>query len=443
MTQQTPQQYPLAVSNSIEVEEPFKGDLLGRKNLASRLTSYLDRLKAGAVLAIDAKWGDGKTWFGKNWAKQLQEADHRVIFVDAFEQDYVDDPFILIAAEIAQALDNAQEDTHNFREKTAGVMKAILPVGTKVLFNAIGRIALGSADISEDIKDAVESANDSAADMAEKWIEDKLKNYAEEKESLKHFKDALKQMAESQPKPIVIIIDELDRCRPSFAVKLIERIKHFFDVPNVVFVLLINRKQLEEAIRGVYGQGTEASEYLGKFVNFFFQLPKQHLDKYISKKYIERYIDQVFENFHFEITQDTEQFKNRFCSLAIHFNFSLRDIERGVALFAFSLPINELIYSVLPYVIALKISKPDIYQGLIKNEIKAHEMAQSNIASLLEDNNDWFINAIYEWHTAHVSNFKEIGKNFELLKRGFYKFDIDSKGFFNFVAQKIDLPLEL
>ena len=70
-------------------------------------------------------------------------------------------------------------------------------------------------------------------------------------------------------------------------------------------------------------------------------------------------------------------------------------------------------------------------------------MAQSNIASLLEDNNDWFINAIYEWHTAHVSNFKEIGKNFELLKRGFYKFDIDSKGFFNFVAQKIDLPLEL
>ncbi|WP_019864176.1 KAP family P-loop NTPase fold protein [Methylovulum miyakonense] len=370
MNQQTNPQYPLAVSNSIEVEEAFKGDLLGRKNLAIRLTSYLDRLKAGAVLAIDAKWGDGKTWFGKNWAKQLQEADHRVIFIDAFEQDYVDDPFVLIAAEIAQALDNAQEDAHDFREKTAGVMKAILPVGTKVLLNAIGRIALGSADISGDFKDAVESANDSAADMAEKWIEDKLKNYAEEKESLKHFKDALKQMAEAQPKPIVIIIDELDRCRPSFAVKLIERIKHFFDVPNVVFVLLINRKQLEEAIKGVYGQGTEASEYLGKFVNFFFKLPKTHLRSDLTEKYITNFVTEVLNRYRFESSEEKRDFIYNFCTLAAHFNLSLRDIERCIALYAFTHPIDsdENKY-VLPYIITLKIAKQDLFLRLLKGDI--------------------------------------------------------------------------
>jgi hypothetical protein len=47
-------------------QPPFFGDLLSRQHLAASLTLYLDRLKAGAVLAIDAEWGEGKTWFGQN-----------------------------------------------------------------------------------------------------------------------------------------------------------------------------------------------------------------------------------------------------------------------------------------------------------------------------------------------------------------------------------------
>ncbi|MGZ4992286.1 MAG: KAP family P-loop NTPase fold protein [Methylobacter sp.] len=248
MNQQINRSYLLSTSNSnLKIEEAFKGDKLGRINLGDRLTGYLDRLRAGAVLAIDAQWGDGKTWFGRNWAKQL-ETEHKVIFIDAFNQDYIEDPFILIAAELAQALDDGQENTRELREKATGVIKAILPVGTKALINIVGRLTLGASDISEDIKDAVEAANETAADVTSKWIEDKFKNHEEEKASLQHFKIALETIAQAQDKPIVIFIDELDRCRPTFAVKLIERIKHFFDVPNVVFVLLINRKQLDVVV---------------------------------------------------------------------------------------------------------------------------------------------------------------------------------------------------
>ena len=440
MDQQTTQSFPLAVSNSIEVEEAFKGDLLGRKKLALRLTSYLDRLKAGAVLAIDAKWGDGKTWFGLHWAKQLKEADHRVIFIDAFEQDYVDDPFILIAAEIAQAFDNSQEDTHDFRDKAAGVIKAILPVGTKVLFNVLGR-ALGSADISEGIKDAVETANDTAADMAEKWIEDKLKIYAEEKESLKHFKDALKQLAEAQPKPIVIIIDELDRCRPSFAVKLIERIKHFFDVPNVVFVLLINRKQLEEAIRGVYGQGTDSSEYLGKFVNFFFRLPKENSDKRLAKQYVRNYVSEVLKRYNFEINIDIDNFRDVFCDLAVHFNLSLRDMEKCIALFAFVHPINKCFYDILAYLITLKVAKHSLFQQLVNGDIEAHQSAKELIQVTGTD--DWIFPFLLEWHSAHINNFNDLSEDFKRQISGLNRTGIAPKNLFNFISNKLDLPLEL
>ena len=73
-------------------DNAFDGDKLGRKELGERLTGYIDRLREGSVLAIDAPWGEGKTWFGRNWAKHLKEKEHKVVFIDAFEQDYMEDP---------------------------------------------------------------------------------------------------------------------------------------------------------------------------------------------------------------------------------------------------------------------------------------------------------------------------------------------------------------
>ena len=93
---------PLSVGKYLtDITTPFESDLLDRKKLADKLTGYIDRLSAGAVIAIDAPWGEGKTWFGKNWARQL-ESDHRVLYLDAFEGDYMDDPFLLVSAEITR-----------------------------------------------------------------------------------------------------------------------------------------------------------------------------------------------------------------------------------------------------------------------------------------------------------------------------------------------------
>ena len=135
-------------------QSPFFGDLLSRKDLAASLTLYLDRLKAGAVLAIDAEWGEGKTWFGQNWAVQLKNDGHKVVFIDAFEQDYIEDPFLLIAAEIAEILkDNPKADS--FVKKASGVMNILLPFATKTLINTIGEMTLGKADLSDKINNKI------------------------------------------------------------------------------------------------------------------------------------------------------------------------------------------------------------------------------------------------------------------------------------------------
>ncbi len=73
--------------------------------------------------------------------------------------------------------------------------------------------------------------------------------------------------------PLVVFVDELDRCRPDFAIKLIEVVKHLFDVPGVCFVVSTNMKQLSESVRAVYGGGFDAAHYLQRFFDLTYHLP--------------------------------------------------------------------------------------------------------------------------------------------------------------------------
>lgn len=74
--------------------------------------------------------------------------------------------------------------------------------------------------------------------------------------------------------PIVIVIDELDRCRPDYALAVLEVIKHFFAVPKVHFILGINGEALESSVRARYGVDVDAESYLRKFINASFSLPR-------------------------------------------------------------------------------------------------------------------------------------------------------------------------
>ena len=87
--------------------------------------------------------------------------------------------------------------------------------------------------------------------------------------------------------PLVFIIDELDRCRPTFAIELLERVKHIFDVPNIVFVFGINRDELVKSLESVYGD-IDAGTYLRRFFDMEFVLPAPdaaQFSRYLLKRY--------------------------------------------------------------------------------------------------------------------------------------------------------------
>jgi hypothetical protein len=428
---------PLSVRPSAIVgDNPFDGDLLSRKGLAASLTLYIDRLKAGAVLAIDAEWGEGKTWLGRNWAAQLKNDGHKVVFIDAFEQDYIEDPFLLIASEIAETIEKDKTNAELFVQKASDVMTLLLPITTKTLINVVGQLVLNKADLADNYSKIAESILHKAADTATTSIENRIKHHAAEKKTISSFKSELESLANSEQKPIVIFIDELDRCNPVFAVRMIERIKHLFEVPNIIFILLMNRKQLENAIKGVYGQETDANAYLGKFLDFNFKLPKKGL-KYRQTNHYTRYVNHVVTRFKFDInSQEHKDFIEYLIELSHVFDLTLRDIEKCVALYAFAYPASHHYSLILAYSIVIKTINPSLYKKLLNDDDISHKEAIGFLSNYTQD--DWCIPRILLIHRAYASEFTDVSKEIEHY---FQQLGI-KKTFFSDIARTIDLSFE-
>lgn len=301
MTAQAANQISLIKDFYIQDDVPFANDLLQRQALANMLQNYVKRLKVGATLAIDAEWGVGKTWFVKNWKAQLAQNDFKVILINAFEQDYIEDPFLTIAMEIENCLRENTTDTLQLRAAIGSVGRAFLPHLPLLICSLMGSI-IGSGLLGKAVADALADIQDRAGEFGEHSVEllnaqlkehlaEKIEAYDNAKQSLAYFKQILGECTAKLEQPLVFIIDELDRCKPEYAIRLIERIKHFFDISNVVFVLSINKRQFERSIDNYYGFA-EHSNYLEKFIDFTIHL-KNKDQKVIYQNLITSYFEQL------------------------------------------------------------------------------------------------------------------------------------------------------
>ncbi|PJG41898.1 P-loop ATPase [Acinetobacter tandoii] len=269
-------------TNLDNIQTAWEGDLWDRKRLGIQLTNYVDRLNCGAVLALDARWGEGKTWFVRNWQKHLEDENHHVIYLDAFANDYLDDPFLVITSEITNVLSKDKKTKRKVKkliDLSASVGTALLPSLPKVALT-LGLHLVGAGFLGgifqngyENAQNEIDKLSDETSDRIKESIQEKIAGHEAEKKTLEEFKKHLAQTVENLDKPLVFIIDELDRCRPDFAIRLIERIKHFFDIPKIVFVLVMNKPQLLQSIKTYYGYDPVLSgDYLEKFVDFTVHL---------------------------------------------------------------------------------------------------------------------------------------------------------------------------
>ncbi|MCY3823433.1 MAG: P-loop NTPase fold protein [Nitrospinae bacterium] len=271
-------------------------DLFKRKDFADRLTNLVKNIEDPTVFLLDAPWGDGKTTFLKQWAGELRNAGIPVIEFNAFARDYQADPFIALSAEIftqAQKVASLKEKTRaNFIESAKSLGEASLSIIAQI---AIRKITSGELSL-EDVKKLGEAPMDDVSAI----IEERLKSVEADAELLSSFRDALEELAKGmcteEGMPLVLIVDELDRCRPSFAVELIEKIKHVFSVLGVHFVLSAHLPQLAKIFQNTHGLGDkeQALIYFEKFYDVRLRLPisPSSVDT-IAKRYIRHLWDEL------------------------------------------------------------------------------------------------------------------------------------------------------
>lgn len=345
----------------------FGDDIFNRKSFAISLTNLIKRTDDALVISINGHWGEGKTTFVKAWQSILNEQHVPNLYIDAFASDYVDDAFMVVAGAITEYMaQNAPiEKTDDFLEKAKQVGAHFLSIGAKVAIRAASAGLVNGEDFKI-AEDALKETGDELGKSAESYIKLRLKNHQKDLKSVNSFKSYLSSIPELLNRKtnhsLTIIIDELDRCRPSFAVEMLEKIKHLFSVKNIVFILVINKNQLKESIKFTYGPNIDAHVYLQKFLTFETDIPKKGRNE---KSIVAAYCEHLAEAHDFDEKIDIVAL---FSAIGEHLRLTLRQLEKiysNYALLVASLgePTgnNVGLYAGL---CAVRVSHPEIFERL-------------------------------------------------------------------------------
>jgi hypothetical protein len=312
----------------ITEDEPFLNDKLNRKVEIENLTELLINIDSPVVLSLNAPWGMGKTTFIKLWNAYLKEKGIISICFSAWENDFAADPLIAFLGEMNSSFEkylNLTGQRKKIWEKTKGI-------GIHIVKRSIPTIVkLGTSGIL-DMDKFIETE---VSKIPEKIAQEAIELYNNTKKSIDEFKKNLATVLNTSsennnPNTIIIFVDELDRCRPTYAIELLERIKHILDIPGINFVLSLDRTQLNHSIKAVYGSGMDSDGYLRRFIDFEYQLKSPDIESYTHYLYDLLKFDSFFQSRkkYSEFSYEWDHLSRVFILLAKAHKFTVREIEQ-------------------------------------------------------------------------------------------------------------------
>ena len=275
------------------LKEIWGDDKLGRRADADYLIRFLPRRmkernkgEKSYVLNIDAAWGGGKSFFLKRLGKQMEEEGYLVARVNAWEDDYIEDPLISVMAAIEVEMGSLLEESEPLRSAWKEVRKYADPI---VSAYAVGSGKFVSGPIQKftgvNLFEVVQVWRKTRK-LKQQASETIIDRFVEVKSVVGGFKKAfstfLKKLNKKKKVPFFILVDEMDRCRPPYAISLLERVKHLFNIDNVIFVFATDTKQLSHSIGAVYGVGFDSEKYLQRFFDLPYSFEVPELERYVE-----------------------------------------------------------------------------------------------------------------------------------------------------------------
>lgn len=322
------------------------------------LENIFNNVEGGFTMAITGAWGSGKTTFVNGWVQELRNKGYKVVYLNAWESDFIASPFACLLGELKLALGDLLDEA-----KMIELSQHIF----------VEELTSKNSD-GESIVDSLTAVSGTS-------VSQEIANYDERRQTLTRFRDLL-QSAVSEK--IVFFIDELDRCRPDYAVRLLELVKHFFSVEGIIFVMVIDKKHLCESIKGFYGSPAfDTSDYLRRFFEIEVELPQPSYKEYCE--YLSKYygITDFFSNpnrtYYTELQSDLDIFLQTATSIATVKRLTFRQLEHlfsYVKVILLSVRPEGFVYpDILFIMLYLKQFDPEQYERLSGGQVIIQEVA--------------------------------------------------------------------
>ena len=365
---------PIVVGKKkLSVNKIWSDDLFYRKNCAGVLTNLLSDGTDPVVIAVNGEWGSGKTFFLERWVQELVNKKYKAIYYNAWEDDDFDDPIVSIVGQLSSWFKDRETITALSRALSKNMVPLLKGVSLSIVSSLLTKLT--GVDCGEIKKEVVETATEGLIDA-----------YKDKVASRNEIRTKLAEIAKSTysrtGQYLVLVIDELDRCRPTYAISVLERIKHILNVPYLAVVLGIDKGQLAKSICAVYGD-IDIENYLHRFIDIDFLMPTPDQTTYMKflwDRYgIEEYFTTTDERKNFLASmRKTRVIMSCFCKMH---QFSLREVETAFKTFVLLFRTKKTKRVICPELVAalivLKIVSPDDYRFWMCGKLPVHKVVDA------------------------------------------------------------------
>jgi len=448
----------------IPVDDVFLNDKLKRKESVENISLLLRNISSPLVFSLNAPWGAGKTSYLNMLNANLKKSGNKTVYFSAWETDFASDPLLAFLGEMNLGLapylkGNSKKIKAWGKAKKAGahILKRSIPVGLKIA--------------TAGLLDADKVFEDEASKLVESFGNDIIDSYSKSKADIVEFKESVREVLNAENSSagnLYIFVDELDRCRPTYAIELLERIKHLLDIEGLVFVLALDKNQLAHSVRAVYGAEFDALGYLKRFIDIEFALPNAPIDLFV---------DYLYEHFGFveyfqarELSNSTRYdgkgLREALKIFVVSSNMSLRSIEQlfsKINLILLMVKPNSYLYPIfVVFLLIVKDVHSDVYMEFTKpnsdgghlvdvlhrmmpgldseNKMIKCEVEAMIIASKEQSNKTWFDSAYkYARDTGEMDDNNPMNTNNPKIRR-YYS---DVAGFVgDYTSMRRGFPIE-
>lgn len=289
-----------------------KLDILNRDEFVDRLIKLIENIsanKTSTCFALSGAWGCGKSFvldMLEEKLKPIQSQDtyndkYFVIRYNCWKYDYYEEPLIAIVATMISAIEEETKLFPNSKEKReiVGVLKAAGVSLLSLLSSAVKeKTGVDFASVFKTIREGIENGDEEFKDSHDYDV------FFGFNQVMQRLKDELQKL--TKDRTVVFVIDELDRCLPEYAIKVLERLHHLTEESqNIISIISVDKEKLARSIDHYFGF-EQSKKYLEKFIRFEVKLDCGTVTESVSEKYKDYYA--LFDKDLFQFNDSVEEF---------------------------------------------------------------------------------------------------------------------------------------